>query len=196
MSRKKHPQTEIDPALIEEALEAVAPSAEKPAEPAGEKDKELNDRLLRLAADFDNFRKRTQKEKTEFVRYANENLVRDLLPILDNFERALGHATADEKGAVLEGVKLIFSQLTSTLARYGVRSESAVGKPFDPLVQEAVNHLVSRDHPANTVMEEHQKAYFLHDRLIRPALVSVSKGPETGETHPPGAATESEPESA
>jgi molecular chaperone GrpE len=185
MSKKhKEPKTEIDPGLIQEAVESVekveghAEGKETaPQEPAAESD--LKDRYLRLAAEFDNFRKRTIKEKAEYVKFANENLIRELLPVLDNFERALAHAGPETDPASLaEGVKLILSQIQTSLGRFGVRAESALGKPFDPLMHEAVSHVPSAEHPPHTVIDEIQKAYFLHDRLIRPALVTVSK--ETG----------------
>jgi len=170
---KKEPHTEIDPTLIEEALESVEKvEKDKPAD-------DLQDRLLRVTADFDNFRKRVQKEKAEFVRYAHEDLVKTLLPVLDNFERALDHMKdAPDVATIRQGVELIFSQLTTSLEKYGVRSESAAGKPFDPLYHEAISHISSAEHAPNTVIEEHQKAYFLHDRLLRPAMVVVSKDPE------------------
>jgi molecular chaperone GrpE len=177
MSKKhKEPKTEIDPGLIQEAVESVE-KVEGHAEGKEEKaESDLRDRYLRLAAEFDNFRKRTIKEKAEYVKYANESLIRELLPVLDNFERAMAHAGPEtDPTSLAEGVKLILSQVQASLGRFGVRAESALGKPFDPLVHEAVSQVPSAEHPPHTVIDEIQKAYFLHDRLIRPALVTVSK---------------------
>lgn len=191
---------EVDPVLIEEAVESVdrhrkesspdkngETSAEKQGESGKKEEKkyggmtadEVYDRLLRVSADFDNFRKRVQKEKSELMLYGNENLVREILPVLDNFERAVEHSQkATDTDAMRKGVELILSQLKTVLERFGVRAESAEGKKFDPLIHEAVSHASSNQHPPQTIMEEHQKAYFLHQRLIRPAVVTVSKGPE------------------
>ncbi len=193
MTKKpKQPKMEIDPALIREAVESVerveGDSGEaKPEKEEGSSAKEqssapapgegdLKDRYLRLAAEFDNFRKRSIKEKSEYVRYANESLVRELLPVMDNFERAVLHAGKDaDRDSLVKGVELIYSQLQAVFSRFGVRTESALGQPFDPLHHEAVSHIPSADHPPHTVLDELHKAYFLHDRLIRPALVTVSK---------------------
>lgn len=190
---------EIDPGLIDEAMKSVeknqVPAKKEDLEPSEartEQDNppppsdEMYDRLLRVTADFDNFRKRTQKEKSELVRYGNEQLLRDVIPILDNFERAVEHSRkATDAESIRTGVELILNQLKSTLERFGVKSRSAAGEKFDPLIHEAVNHVPSAEHPPHTVIEEHQKAYFLHDRLIRPALVTVSKGPdESGPEEP------------
>jgi molecular chaperone GrpE len=170
---KKKPKLEVDPALIQEAVESVSKAE------GGAEEEAVHDRLVRLAADFENFRKRAQKEKLDFTRYANEELAKALLPALDNFERALAHADGAPEGeSIRKGVELILSQLQRTLEQFGVRSESGLGKPFDPLFQEAVSHVPSTDHPPHTVIEEHQKAYFLHDRLLRPAMVTVSRAPE------------------
>jgi molecular chaperone GrpE len=179
--KKKEPKTQIDETVIEEALAAVgdSPAASENKEP---KEEETYERLVRVTADYENFRRRTQKEKSELVLYGNETLLREILPTLDNFERAVEHAKKTEDVASIRtGVELILSQLKTTLDRMGLSTQSSVGEPFDPLVHEAVNQIPSADHPPNTVLEEHQRAYFLHKRLLRPALVTVSKeiGPET-----------------
>ena len=186
--KKKEPKTKIDEAVIEEAVRSVekneteetpkeaAPKSEPKKEQTAE---ELSDRLVRVTADFENFRKRTQKEKSELVRYGNENLLRELLPILDNFERAVEHSKkSDDADALRTGVELILSQLKAVLDRFGLTTQPSVGEIFDPLIHEAVNHISSTEFPVNTVMEEHQKAYFLNQRLLRPAMVIVSKGEE------------------
>lgn len=170
-------EIDIDPELLKQALDSV-----EPKEPEKKPEEDLQQQFLRLAADFDNFRKRTQKEKSELVRYGNETMLRDILPILDNFERAVEHAKkANDVDSIRQGVEMILSQLNSTLIRFGLTSKPAKGSDFDPMVHEAVSHINSDTHEPNTVIEEHQKAYYLHDRLIRPALVTVSKGSDEGE---------------
>lgn len=171
-------EIEIDPELLQQALDSVEPKVEDEKKP----EEELQQQFLRLAADFDNFRKRTQKEKSELVRYGNETMLREILPIIDNFERAVEHAKkTNDVDSIRQGVEMILSQLHSTLTRFGLASKPAKGQPFDPMVHEAVSHLSSENHEPNTVMEEHQKAYYLHDRLIRPALVTVAKEPTESE---------------
>ncbi|MFH1262151.1 MAG: nucleotide exchange factor GrpE [Pseudomonadota bacterium] len=173
--KKKMPEEpiEIEEAKPEDTLPIVEEVTEEP------KADDTYDRLVRVTADYENFRKRTQKEKAELIRYGNENLLREVLPVLDNFERAVEHAqkSADVE-SIRTGVELILSQLKTTLDRFGLTTQPSVGEPFDPLVHEAVNHIPSDEFPPNTVMNEHQKAYFLNSRLLRPALVTVSKGEE------------------
>ncbi|MCI5073247.1 nucleotide exchange factor GrpE [bacterium] len=138
------------------------------------------DRYVRLSADFENFRKRSQKEKSDLIKYGHENLMIDLLPVIDNFERAVEHAKqAKDIEAIQTGISMIFNQLLSNLEKHGVSAKSAQGQEFDPNQHEAISHIESDDVDNNHVIEEMQKAYFLHDKLLRPALVSVSKGPST-----------------
>ncbi len=138
------------------------------------------DRMLRVAADFDNYKKRAVREKNDFMKYVAEGFVTDLLPILDNLERATD-ATANANNAqdfesFCEGVKLIHKQLTDVLEKRNVTKIESVGKPFDPNVHEAVMQTKSDEFPADIVADEFQKGYMLHDRVIRPAMVSVSMG--------------------
>jgi molecular chaperone GrpE len=133
----------------------------------------LKDQLLRSLADFDNYRKRTEREKADFHRYATANLLRDLLPVLDNFERALDHAPDEEFG---RGVALIYKQLMDTLTRHGLRPIDEANVPFDPNIHEGVIREETDAYPSHTVMEVLQKGYFLHDRLLRPAMVKVAVG--------------------
>lgn len=138
------------------------------------------DRYVRLSADFENFRKRTQKEKSNLFKYGHENLIIDLLPVIDNFERAVEHAKqAKDIEAIQTGIQMIFNQLINNLEKHGVHSKQAQGQEFDPNQHEAISHVESNDVDPNHVIEEMQKAYFLHDKLLRPALVSVSKGSTT-----------------
>jgi molecular chaperone GrpE len=144
-----------------------------------EKEKQdLYDRVLRTTADFDNFRKRVSREKDELIRYGNEKLARELLPVIDNFERALGQAenSADNK-ALREGIEMILKQFIAVLEKFGMKYFTSVGQPFDPNKHEAMVHQESSEHEENAVISEFQKGYYLHDKLLRPALVAVAKKP-------------------
>jgi len=144
--------------------------------------KENYDRLLRQAAELENFKKRAAREKTEAIRYANESLVKDLLPVLDNLERALDYAQGGGNGKpLLEGIEMVLKSFVEILGKHGVNSISAVGELFDPNKHEAIAQVVTQEHKPNTVVEEHHKGYYLLDRLLRPAQVSVAKPPENNE---------------
>jgi len=146
------------------------------------KDKELkeyHDRLLRLAADFENYKKRAAREKEDWTKFANEDLIRGILPFVDNLERALNHAQkVTDTGVLIEGVRLTLQQMLQTLNKFGLSSFQSVGKPFDPTVHEAMLVVETDQHEPNQVVEEFQKGYLLNNRLLRPATVSVSKAPE------------------
>ena len=144
-----------------------------------EKEKqELYDRLLRTMADFDNHRKRVSKEKEDLLRYGNEKLCRELLPVIDNFERALEQAENSlDSQALREGIQMILKQFITVLEKFGVKHFTSVGHPFDPNKHEAMVHQESSEHEENSVISEFQKGYYLHDRLLRPALVAVAKKP-------------------
>lgn len=148
--------------------------------------KETHERLLRNAAEFENFKKRAQKEKEDIQKFGSERMLRDFLPVADNLERALDHAEEHALSQVLEGVKLVQKQLDAALGKHGVTSFSAVGKPFDPNLHEALMQQES-DAPPNTVVSEMARGYKLNDRLIRPAAVVVAKAKpsEGGDGAPP-----------
>jgi molecular chaperone GrpE len=140
--------------------------------------KAAEDRFVRERAELENFKKRTAREREESIRYGNETLLRDLLPVLDNLERALDHANTGGNGQpLLEGVNLVLGGFLDVLGRHGVKTIVALGELFDPSRHEAMEQVESDEHKPNTVVREHQKGYVLHDRLIRPALVGVSKPP-------------------
>ncbi len=140
------------------------------------------DRYLRQAAELENFKKRTVRERDEAIRFANEYVIKDLLPVIDNLERAIVHAKGGDGGKPLvEGVEMVLKGFFDVLTRHGVVQVSAVGQPFDPVKHEAMAQMESDKHLPNTVMEEHHKGYLLHDRLLRPALVSIAKAPDTKE---------------
>jgi molecular chaperone GrpE len=187
------PKIDFDPSLMEEAVKAVedpkSNEATKESELSDEQKvkiqeepsaDEYRDRWIRVTADFDNFRKRVQKEKADMIKYGNENLIKDLLPVLDNFERAMAAPNANND-SFAQGVQMIYSQLLGMLERFGVTSESVKGKSFDPNLHEAMSYKEDTSVDPHTIVEEHQKMYFLNKKLIRPALVTVSKGMEMSE---------------
>lgn len=141
----------------------------------------LQDRYLRLAAEFDNYRKRTVRERTDLIRTAHEGLLLELLPVLDNLERALAAArssAASSQGgeALIEGVDITLRLFKGMLEKQGVKEIETVGREFDPTVHHAVEQVRTADHPENTVMEEVLRGYLLDQKVLRPALVKVSTG--------------------
>ncbi|MED5050897.1 nucleotide exchange factor GrpE [Anoxybacillus rupiensis] len=137
---------------------------------------ELENRYLRLHADFDNFRRRTRLEFEAAEKYRAQNLVTDLLPVLDNFERALKIQTEDETAkSILQGMEMVYRSLIDALKKEGVEVIESIGKPFDPHLHQAVMQAEDSGYEPNTVVEEFQKGYKLKDRVIRPAMVKVSQ---------------------
>lgn len=142
----------------------------------------LRDQLLRTAADFDNYRKRARRDQDDERRRGREGLLKDLLPVFDNLERAVTHAEgAPEAKAVADGLRMVIKQFNDTLDRTGVKRVPTIGLPFDPTRHEAIQHLESSEHPAGVVMAEVQPGYAMGDQLVRAALVVVSKGPPEGQ---------------
>jgi molecular chaperone GrpE len=140
---------------------------------------EKQDRLLRALADAENFKRRTQRDRDESVRYANESLLRDLIPVLDNFDRALGAArAAGGAESLVGGVELIQRELLKVLERAGVTRYSALGQAFDPTRHEAIGRVVSVDAKPGTVVAETMPGYLLNNRVLRAALVSVAAAPD------------------
>lgn len=138
------------------------------------------DRLLRTTADFDNFKKRAAREKQEAIRYANEDLLEKLVPVLDNFEAALSAVQTSSTGAgqsVQAGVAMIFQQLKKVLTESGLEEVDAAGQKFDPNLHEAVSQQETTDVPEGNVIQQLRKGYKLRDRLLRPATVIVAKKP-------------------
>jgi molecular chaperone GrpE len=137
------------------------------------------DRLLRALAETDNVRRRAQRDREDYLKYASESLLRDLVPVLDNLERALAAArTAGGAGTVVEGVELIQRELLRVLERSGLSRYSAVGQPFDPARHEAIARVVSTAAAPDTVVHETAPGYLLHGRVLRPALVAVAAAPD------------------
>jgi molecular chaperone GrpE len=144
--------------------------------------KDNYDRYVRQIAETENFKKRTLRERDDAIRFANEMLLKDLLPIIDNLERAVAHAAGAENGKPLvEGVEMVLKGFLDALNKYGVVQIAAAGQPFDPSKHEAIVQVESARHEANMVVEELHKGYMFRDRLLRAALVSVAKSSETKE---------------
>jgi molecular chaperone GrpE len=145
--------------------------------------KEVEDwkgKAYRAAADLDNSRKRFAKERDEQRKFAVESLLKDMLPVADNLQRAVDHA-GESEGALLQGVQLVLRQLLGTLERHGAKPFDPKGQPFDPTFHEAMTQMPRADVEPGTVIETFQQGWMLHDRLVRPAMVIVSRAPdETG----------------
>ena len=164
----------------------------KPAEPAGTASEieQLEDRILRLQADYDNFRKRTIRDQNEMAARANADFLLQILPIMDHFERGLRDARAHKADrSVVEGFQLIYDQFMGALQKAGLTSINAEGQMFDPNFHEAITHVPSDEHPADTVVTETRRGYLLGDKLLRASQVIVSSGPAV----PPTAADEPQP---
>jgi molecular chaperone GrpE len=181
-----------EPIELTEAQAAESPEsgvqAEDPQAQLAQKDREiaeLKDKYLRALADFENARKRIRQQSEESVRIQRESLLRDLLPIVDNLERAVEAAQGGDNGKpIVEGVQMVLSSLLDYLRVQGVTPIEAKGRMFDPRLHEAVDHVASPHHEPNTVVEEMHRGYAAGDRILRPARVSVAKGiqkPDSGQ---------------
>jgi molecular chaperone GrpE len=137
------------------------------------------DLYLRERADLENARKRHQRDKEEALRFANDRLLKEMIPVLDNLERAVDHADQadDDNQGLLEGVNMTINQFRKSLENFGVKPIKAVGENFDPNLHQAMGQVESADQAPNTVVTEFQKGYLLHDRLLRPSMVMVAKTP-------------------
>ena len=159
--------------------EGSGEQAEKGGGPLEEMQAEINrvrDQLLRTAADFDNFRKRTRRELDDAHKRGKEELLRELLPVFDNLERAVVHAEqASDAKAVADGVGMVLKQFQDTLGKVGIKRIAAVGSAFDPSLHEAIQQIETSDHPAGTIVAEVQPGYAMGDRLVRPSMVVVAK---------------------
>ena len=169
---------------IEEAVEqeVAEKSLEDHLQEALDESAGLQDQVLRVAAEFENYKKRMQRERSALLKYAGENIFRELLPVVDNLERAIGQGIVDgvdseqNLAALLEGVQLTLKSLTGTLEKFEVKPIESIGEPFDPNVQEALTMEASDIVPANHVVSEFEKGYRYKDRLLRAARVIVSSG--------------------
>ncbi len=152
--------------------------AQDPLEAAKAEAAKFKEQLLRTAADFDNYRKRSRRDVEDAHKKGSEELLKNLLPVFDNLERAVMHAeqTTDAK-AIAEGVKMVLKQFTDALARVGIKRVGGVGQPFDPLVHEAIQQVETTEQPPGTVVAEVQPGYAFGDRLVRAAMVVVARAP-------------------
>jgi len=176
----KPPETEpaAPPAEASEAPPPAAPQTESEVEKLRAELAAAKDGELRARAELENFRKRSTRELEERLRYANLPLVRDLLPVADNLDRAIDAAgQTAEAAALLEGVQMARLQFDEVLKRHHCTRIEALGQPFDPNVHHAILQQPSKEHPANTVLLVAQNGYQLHDRVVRPCQVIVSSGP-------------------
>jgi molecular chaperone GrpE len=161
------------------AKDGAGEQDEKPGNPLEEAQAEVarvRDQLLRTAADFDNFRKRTRREVDDAHKRGKEELLRELLPVFDNLERAVVHAEqASDAKAVADGVGMVLKQFQDTLGKVGIKRIAALGGPFDPSLHEAIQQIETNDHPAGTIVAEVQPGYAMGDRLVRASMVVVAK---------------------
>jgi molecular chaperone GrpE len=172
-------EAEIAPAAAEQQAQAEVEAQLAASREEAAKNWDL---YLRCRADLENYRKRAQREKEDLGRFANESLLRELLPVLDNLERAVAHAReSGGDGTLLEGVEMTIGLLRKAFDQFGVTAVDAVGKPFDPACHEAMGQLEHAELPPGSVAQELQKGYLLNQRLLRPALVLVSKAPAVGQ---------------
>ncbi len=184
-SEESHPTSTSENKLEESLSEAdlLLPDAASDPTSADSQEKQAQeelqiyqDKYIRLAAEFENYKRRAQRDQSDAIRYANESLLKKLLSTLDNLERAIQCGKdAGTTGALLEGVELTHKQFLETVEKLGVRQVSSTGNLFDPSMHQAVAQVESETAEPNTVVEEFQKGYFLHDRILRPAMVTVAK---------------------
>jgi molecular chaperone GrpE len=166
---------EVQESATPESNRATAAGTEDPVAALQQEKDALHDRLLRTAAEFDNYRKRVERERRELAEFAAADVLAELLPIIDNFDRALQAPAGPEGDAFRKGVELIHRQMLELLRKRGVKPIEALGADFDPKFHEAVVHETSDDHREGEVMQELQRGYTLGDRLLRPAMVKVAK---------------------
>lgn len=166
--------------------DAVA-ELEKKLEVARQEAQANYDRLLRTSAEFENYKKRSARELQDFRKYANETLLKELLPVVDNLELAIKSAREEGNGqeSLVNGVDLTLKEILRVLNKFGVQVVEALNQPFDPVFHQAVVGEESDEHPINTVIQELQKGYTLHDRLLRPSMVVVARPKAEGESGQP-----------
>jgi molecular chaperone GrpE len=191
-------ETPAEAAPAEGGAAAAEPAAPDPlaqalarAETLEQEKGELRDRMLRIAADFDNFKKRNRKDLAEAESRGREALLKEVLPVIDNLERAVAHATTAESAGsgagLLEGVRMVLRQFLTALEKFDVKPFSAIGEAFDPQFHAAVAQVPTADKPAGMVVEEFQRGYRMGARLLRPAMVAVATPPRTPDPAPAGA---------
>jgi molecular chaperone GrpE len=166
-----------DPATDEQvrSLTAQLELSQEKSRETMERLKEAHDRYVRAVADLENYKKRAARERDDVLKYGNEKLLKDLLPVVDGLDRALASAPADDPMA--KGVQLVRASFEQALAKHGVTGFSAMGQPFDPARHEALLQVPTADHPPGTVVVEHARGFMLNERLVRPAMVGVASPP-------------------
>lgn len=166
-AKAKEEKAAVDPM---KEMEAKLKSAEQEA-------KENYDRFLRVSAEFENYKKRSAREMADFKKFANESLIKELLSVVDNLERAINSSANDEyaNSSVVEGVNMTLKEILKIFEKYSVKPIESLGKTFDPNFHQAISQEETEEHPENTVLKEFNKGYLMHERLIRPSLVVVSK---------------------
>ena len=180
----------VEPKLVEELRRRVQ-ALRGDLDKTRRESNTYKERLLRSAADFDNFRKRSQREKAELEKFAVEKVVSEMLPVIDNLERALSHGEktvkkqegepSDAAQGLLEGVQMVLRQFRSQLEKHGVKGFESHGEKFDPERHEAVQQVDSDEHETGAIVEVYQRGYFIHDRLLRPAMVVVARNTASGD---------------
>ena len=172
-SEKKDKEKVTDPL---KEMEAKLESVEQES-------KENHDRFLRVSAEFENYKKRAAREMGDFRKFANESFVKAMLPVVDNLDRAIESSCNDKNSntSVVEGVNMTLVEILKVFEQFGVKPFESLGKTFDPGFHQAVMQEEKEDYPDNTVLNEMQKGYMIHDRLLRPAMVVVSKKKEKPE---------------
>src|SRR5258708_5348454 len=195
MSTNRERPGEVDesPTAVGEApsaTESAPGSTEKAADPLEESRAEVarvRDQLLRTAADYDNFRKRSRRELEDAQKRGREELLRELLPVFDNLERAVVHAgQASDAKAVADGVGMVLKQFVDTLGRIGIKRIVAVGNAFDPTQHEAIQQIETDEHPAGTIVADVQPGYAIGDKPLRAAMVVVAQPPQNNRPHDKG----------
>ncbi len=195
MAKKSKKQKVTEPEVVTEAQEeTTAEETEEVVDPITKLKNEIEvasaeastnwDLYLRERADLENARKRHQRDKEDALRFANDRLLKEMIPVLDNLERAVEHAGQDNDNnqGLLEGVNMTINQFRKALEDFGVKPINAIGVDFDPNLHQAMGQVESAEQAPNTVVSEFQKGYLLHDRLLRPSLVMVAKTPTSDAT--------------
>ncbi|MDL2269354.1 nucleotide exchange factor GrpE [Desulfosarcina sp. OttesenSCG-928-A07] len=182
-------KTAESPETTEDILSALSMAADDDKmalEAARAEARDFHDRMLRMAAELDNYKKRVAREQDDLRKFSTEKLLGQLLTVVDNLERAISSAEADSQcnKGLIEGVTLTLAETLKILAQNHVTPVESLGKPFDPVFHQAMSQEARDDMPPNTVVQEYQKGYLIHDRLLRPAMVVVSKAVQNGQTGP------------
>ncbi len=185
-NEKAEQQNEADPSekndsLSKEGTEHIEDPLKEDGENLDSSEKEAKqhyDNFLRASAELENFKKRSSREMNDLRKYANEALLRELLPIVDSLELAIVSSSNDKKSenGVVEGVGMTLKEILKVFEKFSVKPIEAVGNQFDPAFHQAIQQEETDKHPENTVVQEFQKGYMIHDRLLRPSMVIVSKG--------------------